>query len=83
MVHIAGKRFSPRGEEARQVKVYTNCDGVYLIHDGVRYYPDGNPQAHVYTWDNIPWKEGDNRFTAHALRDGRTIYDNCVITYKK
>lgn len=83
MVHIAGKRFSPRGEDARQVKVYTNCDGIYLIHNGVRYYPDGNPQAHVYTWDNIPWKEGDNRFTAHALRDGRTIYDNCVITYKK
>lgn len=83
MVHISGKRFSPRREDARQVKVYTNCDGIYLIHDGVRYYPDGNPQAHVYTWDNIPWKEGDNRFTAHATRDGKTIYDNCIIRYNK
>ena len=83
MVHIAGKRFTPRGAEARQVKVYTNCDGIYLIHNGVRYYPDGNPQAHVYTWDNLPWVEGENRITAHGVRDGKIIYDNCIIIYNK
>lgn len=83
MVHITAKRFTPRGEDARQVKVYTNCDGIYLIHNGARYYPDGNPQAHVYTWDNIPWADGDNRFTAHAVRDGKTVYDSCIISYNK
>ncbi len=83
MVHIASKRYDHREGDARQMKVYTNCDGVYLIHNGVRYYPDGNPQAHVYTWDNIPWAEGDNRFTAHAVRDGKIFYDNCMTTYSK
>lgn len=83
MVHITAKRFNPRRGDERQMKVYTNCDDIYIIHNGARYYPDGNPQAHVYTWDNIPWVGGDNRFTAHATRDGKTFYDNCIIKYNK
>lgn len=83
IVHITAKRFNPR-IGSQQVKVYTNCDDIYLIHNGVKYLPDGNPQPHVYTWDNITWVEGDNRFTAHATDpdSGKTIYDNCLLTYK-
>lgn len=82
MVHITAKRFNPR-EGSKQVKVYTNCDGIYLIHNGVKYLPDGNPQPHVYTWDNIPWVDGDNRFTAHATApDGTTVYDNILLHSK-
>lgn len=82
MVHITAKRFNPR-EGSKQVKVYTNCEGIYLIHNGVKYLPDGNPQSHVYTWDNIPWTDGDNRITAHATApDGSTVYDNILLRYK-
>ena len=83
MVHITAKRFAERNADSRQIKVYTNCEGVCLIHNGVTYFPDGNPQSHVYTWDNIPWVEWDNQFTAKAERDGKIIYDNCLIQYKQ
>lgn len=82
MVHITSKRFNPR-EGSKQVKVYTNCDGIYMIHNGVKYLPDGNPQPHVYTWDNMPWTDGDNRFTAHATApDGSIVYDDVILRYK-
>lgn len=83
MIHIAARRFNPRSE-AQQLKVYSNCDNPYIVHNGHKYLPDGNPQPHVYTWDNIAWEEGANRFTAHATApDGTTVYDNCVIECRK
>ncbi|MCM1293808.1 MAG: glycoside hydrolase family 2 [Bacteroides sp.] len=81
MVHIAAKRFNPRNG-SQQLKVYSNCDDPYIIHNGRKYLPDGNPQPHVYIWDNIKWVEGPNRITAHATApDGSTVYDSCVIEY--
>lgn len=83
MVHIAAKRFNPRCD-SQQMKVYTNCDNPYIIHNGRKYLPDGNPQPHVYTWDNITWAEGDNRFTACATSpSGSTVYDSCIIECRK
>ena len=65
MVWVSGGRFVNRAPEERNVIVYTNCDAVTLVVNGV----DVETKAavdHMVTFENVALKDGENTVTAYA-----------------
>ena len=66
MVFVSGGRFVNRGPEAeRNVIVYTNCDQVTLVVNGVDVE---TKQAvdHMIVFENVALKDGENTVTAYS-----------------
>ena len=65
MVFVSGGRFVNRGPEERNVTVYTNCDEVTLVVNGVE---TATKQAvdHMIVFENVDLKDGENTVTAYA-----------------
>ena len=65
MVFVSGGRFVNRAPEERNVIVYTNCDEVTLVVNGVDV---ATRQAvdHMITFENVALKDGENTVTAYA-----------------
>ena len=65
MVFVSGGRFVNRAPEERNVIVYTNCDEVTLVVNGVDV---ATKQAvdHMITFENVALKDGENTVTAYA-----------------
>ena len=65
MVFVSGGRFVNRGPEERNVIVYTNCDQVTLVVNGV----DTETKAavdHMIVFENVALNDGENTVTAYA-----------------
>ena len=65
MVWVSGGRFVNRAPEERNVIVYTNCDAVTLVVNGV----DVETKAavdHMITFENVALNDGENTVTAYA-----------------
>ena len=65
MVWVSGGRFVNRAPEERNVIVYTNCDSVTLVVNGV----DVETKAavdHMITFENVALNDGENSVTAYA-----------------
>ena len=65
MVWVSGGRFVNRAPEERNVIVYTNCDSVTLVVNGV----DVETKAavdHMITFENVALNDGENTVTAYA-----------------
>lgn len=62
-VHLAGRRFINRYGKETRVKVYSNQPVVTLEVNGVTCSLQGE---HVFTFDNIPLKAGENIVRAYA-----------------
>ena len=65
MVWVSGGRFVNRAPEERNVIIYTNCDAVTLVVNGV----DVETKAavdHMVTFENVALKDGENTVTAYA-----------------
>ena len=65
MVFVSGGRFVNRAPEERNVIVYTNCDEVTLVVNGVDV---ATKQAvdHMIVFENVALNDGENIVTAYA-----------------
>ena len=65
MVFVSGGRFVNRAPEERNVIVYTNCDEVTLVVNGVDVATK-KAEDHMITFENVALKDGENTVTAYA-----------------
>ena len=65
MVYVAGRRFADRAPEERNITVYTNCDEVTLVVNGVAVETKAAVD-HAVVFENIALNDGANTVTAKA-----------------
>ena len=63
VLHIAGRRFADRAPDERDITVYTNCESVTLVVNGVEV---GTETAvdHAVVFKAVALKDGENTVTA-------------------
>ncbi len=74
MVYVAGRRFTDRAPEERNITVYTNCDEVTLVVNGVEAETKAAVD-HAVVFENVALHDGANTVTAKAgeLEDTITL----------
>ena len=74
MVYVAGRRFVDRAPEERNITVYTNCDEITLIVNGVEVATQASVD-HAVVFENVALNDGENIITAKAgdLEDTITL----------
>ena len=78
MVHVCGERFVDRGPDQRNVIIYTNCEEVTLVVNGVDVATK-KAEHHAVTFENVALKDGMNTVTAYSGDvQGNTIQLNAV-----
>ena len=77
MVHVAGRRFADRAPEERNVTVYTNCEEVMLVVNGVEIEKK-TATDHEVVFENVVLNDGANTITAKAGEIEDTIILNGV-----
>ena len=65
MVFVSGGRFMNRAPEERNVIVYTNCENVTLVVNGVEVETKAAVD-HMITFENVALKDGGNTVTAFS-----------------
>ena len=77
MVYVAGRRFADRAPEERNVTVYTNCDEVTLVVNGVEVETKAAVD-HAVVFENVALNDGANTVTAKSGDAEDTITLNGV-----
>ena len=77
MVRVAGRRFADRAPEERDITVYTNCDEVTLVVNGVEVATKAAVD-HAVVFENVALNDGANTVTAKACGVEDTITLNGV-----
>ena len=77
MVYVAGRRFADRAPEERNVTVYTNCDEVTLVLNGVEVETK-KAVDHAVVFENVALLDGANTVTAKCGEISDTITLNGV-----
>lgn len=74
MVYVAGRRFTDRAPEERNITVYTNCDEITLIVNGAEVATKAVVD-HAAVFENVALADGANTVTAKAgdLEDTITL----------
>ncbi|HVZ72383.1 MAG TPA: glycoside hydrolase family 2 TIM barrel-domain containing protein [Polyangia bacterium] len=78
MVHVAGRRFSPRPAGPVDVKVYSNAETVSLRVGATALPPQSAPN-HIFVWRGVSLSHGSNIVEATAVVGGRTVRDRVTI----
>ena len=65
MVFVSGGRFVNRAPGERSIIVYTNCDEVTLVVNGVDVATK-KAEDHMITFENVALNDGENTVTAYA-----------------
>ena len=65
MVFVSGGRFADRAPDERNVIVYTNCDEVTLVVNGVAVATE-KAVDHMVTFENVALNDGANTVTAFS-----------------
>lgn len=65
MVYVAGRRFADRAPKERNITVYTNCDEVTLLVNGVAVETKAAVD-HAVVFENVALNDGANEVTAKA-----------------
>ena len=76
MVYITERRFSPRPPGRAEIRVYSNCDSVMLVVNGV---PAGTRACagNVAAWQDVELRVGNNRLEASTA--GSRVRDSCTV----
>mgnify|MGYP003300017130 CR=1 FL=1 len=77
MVYVAGRRFADRAPEERDITVYTNCDEVTLVVNGVEVATKAAVD-HAVVFENVALNDGENTITAKSSDVEDTISLNGV-----
>jgi beta-galactosidase len=72
-VHVAGRRFVDRGPQQRDIKVYSNQSQITLFVNGTKV--NTQTGSHVFTFSQVPLRDGPNTITARCgtLEDTITL----------
>lgn len=82
MVYVAGRRFADRAPEERNITVYTNCDEVTLVVNGVEVATQA-ALDHAVVFENVALNNGANTITAKAGDVEDTITLNGVAEHNE
>ena len=63
MIYIAGRRWVDRAPEERNITVYTNCENITLVVNGVEVETKA-AQDHCVVFENVAFNDGENTITA-------------------
>jgi beta-galactosidase len=77
---IASRRFTQRTNAVTDVKIYSNAAAVELRVNGIS---QGRPAAstnHVFLWNRVELRPGENRIQAQARTGGQALNASCVWT---
>ena len=77
MVYIAGRRWVDRAPEERNITVYTNCDEVTLVVNGVEIATQAAVD-HAVVFENVALKDGENVVSVRAGEVSDTVTFNGV-----
>ncbi len=80
MVHLCSQRFTPRTATPIEIKVYSNCDTVELVQNGVSLGTKTSTDR-VFRWTGVNLALGANDFQAIATSTGATVTDQVVTTF--
>jgi beta-galactosidase len=78
MVYIASRRMTPRTMATTEIKVYSNCPSVELKINGKTIQTVQPNNVHVFHWENVTLKPGENQVEATGTSDGKTVNDHCT-----
>jgi hypothetical protein len=79
VLHITGRRHTPRTRGAVDIKLYTNMDSVELLVNGKSLGSRNGNDTHRLTWNAVPLAMGDNRIEAIGRRGEAVIKDSVVL----
>jgi len=79
--YITDRRFTPRCVGKGPVKIYSNCDMVELKVNGQSLGSKKGDDIHIFLWDNVQLKQGENQLEAIGQKNGREYDDQCTITF--
>ena len=79
-VYITSRRFNPRPPGSTTLKVYSNCDSVDVLLNGVSLARRQNDGNGVFRWDEVTLKEGKNIVQARGRKGGKTCRDSITWT---
>lgn len=82
MVYIASRRFVDRAPEERNIIVYTNCDSVTLVVNGVEYATK-EAVDHAVVFENVALNDGPNTISAKAGELEDTVVLNGVAEHNQ
>ena len=72
MIHVAGRRWADRAPKERNITVYTNCDKVTLVVNGVEA-ATAKAVDHAVVFENVALRDGENTVTAKCGEISDTI----------
>jgi beta-galactosidase len=79
-VYITSRRFTHRTVAVTPVKIYSNCNEVALKVNGASFQPVRSDD-HIFVWQEVLLKPGENRIEASAGKNGKSFSDFCIWTY--
>jgi len=82
MVYVAGRRFADRAPEERNITVYTNCEEVTLVVNGVEVATQPAVD-HAVVFENVALNDGENTITAKSGNIEDTITLNGVAEHNE
>ncbi len=74
MVHLCSQRFTPRTSTPIEVKVYSNCDSVELVHNGISLGTKTSADR-IFRWTGVNLALGSNDFQAVGTSGASTVSD--------
>ena len=82
MVYVASRRFVDRAPDERDITVYTNCDQVTLVLNGVEVATKA-AQDHCVVFENVALLDGENTVTAKCGDVSDTVTFNGVAEHNE
>ncbi len=81
MVYITSRRYASRLAGETEVRVYSNCDSVFLTVNGkpVRVQPGSD---RIFVWKNITLVQGENLIEVRGVERSKEVEDECIWTAK-
>ncbi len=79
-VYISSRRFTERTDSMVEVKVYSNCDTVFMSRNGEEFIQQtsGNP---IFKWENVSLNQDYDTIIVKGLKAGKAYCDTCYWHY--
>jgi beta-galactosidase len=78
VLYITSRRFTERTNAVTDVKIYSNAQEPELFVNGVSQGKRSEGTNGVFIWKEVALAPGENKISAQAQADGKTLADECV-----